>query len=108
MKTSARLPRAFTLIELLVVIGIIGALLAILLPMAERVRHRGYIDKCASNLRTIGQALAIYADENHGVYPRTRYTPGCPDGLWHQSRRTECFRPHRPRSQRHHRRRISS
>ena len=64
----------FTLIELLVVIGIIGVLMAILLPAAERVRHQAYIDKCASNLRQIGLAIAMYEQENHGNYPRTRYS----------------------------------
>jgi prepilin-type N-terminal cleavage/methylation domain-containing protein/prepilin-type processing-associated H-X9-DG protein len=67
--------RGFTLIEVLVVIGIIGVLLAILLPAAERVRHQAYIDKCASNLRQIGLALQMYANENQGNYPRTIYDP---------------------------------
>jgi prepilin-type N-terminal cleavage/methylation domain-containing protein/prepilin-type processing-associated H-X9-DG protein len=67
--------RGFTLIELLVVIGIIGVLLAILLPAAEHVRHQGYIDKCASNLRQIGLAISMYANENKGNYPRTLYDP---------------------------------
>ena len=65
--------RAFTVIELLVAIGIIGVLLAILLPATERVRHRAYIDKCASNLQQIGVALSIYENENHGAWPRTVY-----------------------------------
>jgi prepilin-type N-terminal cleavage/methylation domain-containing protein len=67
---------AFTIIELLVVIAIIGILIAILLPALERVRHQGYIDACASNLRQIGQALQMYANENHGNYPRTTYVLG--------------------------------
>ena len=71
--------RGFTVIELLVVIGIIGALLAVLLPATERVRHRAYIDKCASNLRQIGLALSIYENENHGYWPRTRYDPATAD-----------------------------
>jgi len=70
--------RAFTLIELLVVIAIIGILLAILLPALEHVRHQSYITKCASNLRQIGQALTLYANENHGSRPRTLYSPGQP------------------------------
>ena len=32
--------------------------------------------KCGSNLRQIGQAIALYANENHGDYPRTVYVPG--------------------------------
>src|SRR5438067_2425239 len=68
----------FTLMELLVSIGIIGLLMAILLPAIEHVRHQAYIDKCASNLRQIGQALAIYANENRGAWPQTTYVPGAP------------------------------
>jgi prepilin-type N-terminal cleavage/methylation domain-containing protein/prepilin-type processing-associated H-X9-DG protein len=70
--------RGFTVIELLVAIGIIGVLLAILLPTLEKVRHRGYINACASNLRQLGQALAMYSNDNHGNYPRTTYGPGGP------------------------------
>jgi prepilin-type N-terminal cleavage/methylation domain-containing protein/prepilin-type processing-associated H-X9-DG protein len=69
---------AFTLIELLVVLAIIGILLGILLPAMEHVRHQGYIDKCASNLRQIGLAISIYANENQGDYPRTLYDPSRP------------------------------
>src|SRR4051794_9132811 len=66
--------RAFTLLEMLIVIGIIGILMAILLPAAERVRHQAYIDNCASNLRQIGMAFQTYAQDNHGNYPRTAYS----------------------------------
>jgi prepilin-type N-terminal cleavage/methylation domain-containing protein/prepilin-type processing-associated H-X9-DG protein len=67
--------KAFTVIELLVVIGIIGVLMAILLPAMERVRHKSYISACAANLHSIGQAMTIYANENRGAYPRAVYNP---------------------------------
>ena len=63
--------RAFTIMEVLVVVGIIGVLIAILLPAAEKVRHQAYIDKCASNLRQIGLAIQMYEQDNHGNFPRT-------------------------------------
>src|SRR4051794_40268280 len=75
-KPAAHRAAGFSLIELLVVIGIIGVLLGILLPVMEKVRHKGYIDACASNLRQIGQAMQMYANENRGALPRTVYVPG--------------------------------
>jgi prepilin-type N-terminal cleavage/methylation domain-containing protein/prepilin-type processing-associated H-X9-DG protein len=69
----SRCRAAFSLIELLVVLGIISILLGILLPAMEHVRHQGYIDKCASNLRQIGMAISMYSNENQGNYPRTLY-----------------------------------
>jgi len=68
----------FTVIEILVVIGIIGVLMAILLPSLERVRHQGYIVKCAANLQQLGEGLQIYSNDNHGNYPRTTYNPAAP------------------------------
>ena len=75
---AARARSAFSIIELLVVLFIIGVLLAILLPTLESVRHRAYIDRCASNLHQIGQAMTLYATENTGSYPRGPYEPGAP------------------------------
>jgi prepilin-type processing-associated H-X9-DG protein/prepilin-type N-terminal cleavage/methylation domain-containing protein len=60
---------AFTLVELLVVIGIIGVLLAILLPALAGAREQANIIKCMANLKQIGIAMNIYTDNSKGVLP---------------------------------------
>jgi len=51
----------------LVVIG--GMLISVLLPSLCRAREPANRIKCASNLRQIGQAIALYAHDNGGQYP---------------------------------------
>src|SRR5579885_1677050 len=70
--------RAFTLIELLVVIGIIGILASLLMPAIAKAKGKAYDAKCISNLRQIGIALSIYADENNGKLPYAERQPSKP------------------------------
>lgn len=65
--------KAFTLIELLVVIAIIALLISILLPALSRARELSKRTVCSSNMRGIGQAFYIYAQDGD-IFP-CQYTP---------------------------------
>lgn len=69
MTASFPHPRAFTLIELLTVIAIIGLLAAILIPVVGRVRESARVTQCGANVRQIGLAFTLYAQDNRGYYP---------------------------------------
>ena len=61
--------KGFTLVELLVVIGIIGLLISILLPALNKAREQAARVKCQSNMRTLMQAVHLYASENKAQLP---------------------------------------
>src|ERR1041384_3721966 len=58
-----RRPRGFTLIELLVVIAIIAILAAILFPAFAAAREMARGASCKSNLKQIGSAMQMYAQD---------------------------------------------
>lgn len=74
MSWSAK-PRGVTLIELLVVIGLIGVLVALLLPATLAAREAARRSQCANNLRQVGLAFHSYVDAH-------RVLPGEPECPW--------------------------
>ena len=59
----------FSLVELLVVIAILGLLIAILLPALTQARHQMRRAACASNLRQVGVAIHLYAQDFGDTIP---------------------------------------
>lgn len=62
--------RGFTLIELLVVIAIIAILAAVLFPLFIQSKESAKRSACLSNLRQLGSAAHMYADNWNDRYPQ--------------------------------------
>ena len=69
--------KGFTLIELLVVIAIIAILAAMLFPVFVKTREKAHQTACLSNLKQIGLAFQMYAQDYEGAC--CPYGVGSPD-----------------------------
>ncbi len=65
--------KGFTLIELLVVIAIIAILAAILFPVFAKARDKARQTSCLSNMKQLGLAFMMYAQDNDETFPTRRW-----------------------------------
>jgi type II secretory pathway pseudopilin PulG len=75
MSRTSKYRVGFTLVELLVVVGIIALLIAMLLPSLSRAREQSNRVRCLSNLRSLGQAMYLYANAYRDRLPNGNF-PG--------------------------------
>lgn len=66
--------KGFTLVELMIVIAIIAVLATIIMPKMSGARQKANLNACMQNVRQIGLAMEIYAQDNNGFH--TPYTDG--------------------------------
>jgi type II secretory pathway pseudopilin PulG len=71
---AARRPAAgFSLLELIVVMSVTVLLTGLLLPALIKVRENAHRVICSSNLRQVGLATVMYADNNNGDLPPSQF-----------------------------------
>lgn len=67
---STSIPVAgFSLIELLSVVAVLGVLIALVSPGILAAKRRANVVQCRGNLRQLGLAVRLYADDNDGLMP---------------------------------------
>lgn len=66
--------RAFTLVELLVVMAVTAILAGLLLPALTSAKSRAVGVWCASQMRQLGLATRLYAEDHGDEFPRSQHS----------------------------------
>jgi type II secretory pathway pseudopilin PulG len=79
---SARTARGgFSAVDLLAVLAVLFLGAAIATPILQRSKGEARLQQCLANLRQIGQAVALYAEDNKATLPMLADAPA-PGGWW--------------------------
>ncbi|MGE9289543.1 MAG: prepilin-type N-terminal cleavage/methylation domain-containing protein [Puniceicoccales bacterium] len=70
MDHRSKISRGFTLIELLAIIAVIGILFGIVIASMSSSRSSASRIKCMGNMRQLGLAMRMYANDHHGYLPK--------------------------------------
>ncbi len=83
----------FSLVEGLLVFTILGALLLLAIPAAQRIKERSRGVVCVQQMRGIYQAIQLYTQDHRGEFPRANTskigvdpTLGQWEGVWYNPR----------------------
>ena len=82
MFVKSRQHAAFTLVELLVVVAILALLISMLMPTLARAKELAKDAYCRTNLRNVGTAFKLYAEDSDGWLPHVCYSPGATFTGW--------------------------
>ena len=69
MRSSVRL----RVVDVVAITAVIGAVASVVAAAGASKREEANRVRCADNLRHIGTAIVLYANENRGAFPRTTY-----------------------------------
>jgi len=73
MRSVSRMKCGFTLLELLLVVVVIAVLAGLVAPALGQAKRRALATQCLNNLRQIGIASVMYADDNGGRLPDSQH-----------------------------------
>ncbi len=82
--TRQRAAVGFTLVEMLVVIGVIGILMAMLLPVLGRAKAKAHQTTCLNHIRQLTLAAGMYANDHEEEFPARR----SPTNAWPEKLKT--------------------
>lgn len=90
--------RGLTYISLLVAMALLAFLIALFAQSSVRAREAANRMRCARQLKALGSAIQLYANENKGEFPRTTFIPDATISTYTASAALDPFGPGGPKA----------